>query len=140
MCRSITASNGFIGNGAGITFASGGRFTTKGNANFEILNSQLGTPGGTIGSDAFIKVTFADATIGNDLNAFIDNSDGAIGGVGGTVTLQVNGKLAVSGRINVFGTLTSTGSITAGQLSATNVNAPGIDVGGWRHYALHVPE
>lgn len=123
-------SNGFIGNGAGITFASGGTFTTKGNSNFEILNSMQGTPGGTIGSDAFIKITFADTTIGNDLNAFIDNSDGAIGGVGGTVTLQVNGKLAVSGRIDVFGTLTSTGSITAGQLSATNVNAPGINVGG----------
>jgi hypothetical protein len=123
-------SNGFIGNGAGITFALGGPFTTKGNSSFEILNSMQGTPGGTIGSDAFIKITFADTTIGNDLNAFIDNSDGAIGGVGGTVTLQVNGKLAVSGRIDVFGTLTSTGSITAGQLSATNVNAPGIDVGG----------
>ena len=120
---------GFIGSGAGITFSSGGTFTTTGNANFEILNSQLGTTGGTIGSDAFIKITFANATIGNDLNAFIDNSDGAIGGVGGTVTLQVNGKLAVTGRIDVFGALTSTGSITAGQLSATNVNAPGIDVG-----------
>jgi hypothetical protein len=121
--------NGFIGNGAGITFSSGGTFTTTGNANFEILNSQMGTPGGTIVSDAFIKVTFANATIGNDLNAFIDNSDGSIGGVGGTVTLQVNGKLSVTGRIDVFGTLTSTGSITAGQLSATDVNAPGIDVG-----------
>jgi len=120
---------GFIGTGAGITFSSGGTFATTGNANFEILNSQLGTTGGTIGSDAFIKITFANATIGNDLNAFIDNSDGAISGVGGTVTLQVNGKLAVTGRIDVFGALTSTGSITAGQLSATNVNAPGIDVG-----------
>ncbi len=122
--------NGFIGSGAGITFSSGGTLTTKGNANFEILNSQMGTAGGTIGSDAFINVTFANATIGADLNAFIDNSDGAIGGVGGTVTLQVNGTLAVSGRIDVFGTLTSTGNITAGELSATNINAPGIDVGG----------
>jgi len=121
--------NGFIGNGAGITFSSGGTFTTKANANFEILNSQMGTTGGTIGSDAFVKVTFANATIGNDLNAFIDNSDGSIGGAGGTVTLQVNGKLTVSGRIDIFGALTATGSITAGQLSATNVNAPGIDVG-----------
>jgi hypothetical protein len=121
---------GFIGSGAGITFSSGGTFMTKGNANFEILNSQQGTTGGKIGSDAFIKITLADVTIGTDLNAFIDNSDGSIGGTGGSVTLQVNGKLAVSGRINVFGTLTSTGSITAGQLSGTNVNAPGIDVGG----------
>jgi hypothetical protein len=122
--------NGFIGNGAGITFSSGGTLTTKSDTNFEILNSQQGTTGGKIGSDAFIKVTLADVNIGTDLNAFIDNSDGSIGGTGGSVTLQVNGKLAVSGRINVFGTLTSTGSITAGQLSGTNVNAPGIDVGG----------
>ncbi|MEY2575461.1 MAG: hypothetical protein QOF80_948 [Verrucomicrobiota bacterium] len=121
---------GFIGSGAGITFSSGGTFTTKGNANFEILNSQQGTTGGKIGSDAFIKVTLADVNIGTDLNAFIDNSDGSIGGTGGSVILQVNGQLAVSGRINVFGTLTSTGSITAGQLSGTNVNAPSIDVGG----------
>jgi hypothetical protein len=120
---------GFIGTGAGITFSSGGTFMTKGNANFEILNSQLGSTGGTIVSDAFIKVTFANATIGADLNAFIDNSNGAIGGVGGTVTLQINGKLAVTGRIDVLGTLNATGSITAGTLSATNVNAPGIDVG-----------
>ncbi|MEY2512128.1 MAG: hypothetical protein QOE26_2891 [Verrucomicrobiota bacterium] len=121
---------GFIGTGAGITFSVGGTLTTKSDTNFEILNSQQGTTGGKIGSDAFIKVTLADVTIGTDLNAFIDNSDGSIGGTGGSVTLQVNGKLAVSGRINVFGTLTSTGSITAGQLSGTNVNAPGIDVGG----------
>ncbi|MDP9098074.1 MAG: FecR domain-containing protein, partial [Verrucomicrobiota bacterium] len=94
---------GFIGSGAGITFSAGGTFTTTGNANFEILNSQSGTTGGTIVSDAFIKVTFANATIGADLNAFIDNSDGSIGGTGGSVTLQVNGKLAVSGRIDVFG-------------------------------------
>jgi hypothetical protein len=121
--------NGFIGAGAGLTFSSGGTFKTTGSANFEILNSQMGTPGGTIGSAAFVKVTFTNATIGADLNAFIDNSDGSIGGTGGTVTLQVNGTLAVTGRIDVFGGLTSAGNITAGQLSATNVNAPGIDVG-----------
>jgi hypothetical protein len=116
--------NGFIGNGAGVTFSSGGTLTTTGDANFEILNSQLGTPGGTIGSDAFVKVTFANATIGADLNAFIDNSDGAIGGTGGTVTLQVNGKLNVTGRLNVFGTLNSNSTITAGTLSVTNLTTP----------------
>ena len=45
-----------------------------------------------------------------------------------TVTLQINGKLAVAKRINVFGALTVTGAISAGQLSATNVNAPSIVV------------
>ncbi len=121
--------NGFIGTGAGLTFTVNGTLTTANDADFEILNSQLGTTGGTIGSDAIIKVTLADANIGNDLNAFVDNSDGKIGGAGGTVTLQINGKLAVTGRIDVWGTLTSTGTLTAGQLSGTNVNAPSISVG-----------
>ena len=115
---------GFIGNGAGITFSSGGTFTTKANANFEILNSQLGTQGGTIVSDAFVKVTLADANIGNDLNAFIDNTDGTIGGTGGQVTLQLTGKLTVTGRLNVFGTLNSNSTITAGTLSVTNLTTP----------------
>jgi hypothetical protein len=120
--------NGFIGNGAGMTFNVTGTLTTKGDANFTILNSMLGTPGGTINSNAFINVTLADTNVGRDLNAFIDNTDGNIGGAGGTVTLQINGKLMVSGRTNVFGTLTGTGTITTGQLSATDVNAPGISV------------
>jgi len=121
--------NGFIGNGAGMTFNVAGTLTTKSDANFTILNAMLGTPGGTIGSNAFINVTLADTTVGRDLNAFIDNTDANIGGVGGVVTLQINGKLAVNGRTNVFGTLNSTGTITTGQLSGTNVNAPGIAVG-----------
>jgi len=121
---------GFIGNGAGITFNVVGTTTVGGVATFSILNSMLGTPGGTIGSDAFINVTLADANIGT-LNAFIDNSDGRIGpaGNGGTVTLQINGNLAVTNRIDVLGNLTATGNISAGQLSATNVNSPAIAVG-----------
>ncbi|MEN3371225.1 MAG: hypothetical protein V7609_3368 [Verrucomicrobiota bacterium] len=121
---------GFIGAGAGIDFTVGGTFTTTSNANFTILNSDLaGGSGGTIASNAVIKLTLADTNIGKDLNAYINNSDGSIGGVGGTVTLQINGKLTVTGRIDVFGTLNSTGAITAGQLSGTNVIAPGIQVG-----------
>jgi hypothetical protein len=121
--------NGFIGNGAGLTFTVNGTTTITADADFEILNSQQGTTGGKIGSDAFIKVTLGDTNIGRDLNAFIDNSDGSIGGVGGTVTLQINGKLAVTGRIDVSGALNVTGTITANELSGTNVNAPSIAVG-----------
>lgn len=122
---------GFIGAGGNLNFAVSGTLTTNNDANFTILNSQLGTAGGTIGSAVALKLTLADTNIGNDLNLFIDNSDGMIGPTGdeGTATLQINGKLAVTGRINVFGALTSTGSITAGTLSGTNVNAPGINVG-----------
>jgi hypothetical protein len=122
---------GFIGNGAGMDFKVGGTFTTTSDASFTILNSDLAAgTGGTIGSSAFVKVTLADANIGRDLNAYINNSDGSIGGVGGSVSLQINGKLTVTGRVDVFGTLNSTGTITAGQLSGTNVIAPaGIQVG-----------
>jgi hypothetical protein len=120
----------FIGNGAGMDFKVGGAFTTTSDASFTILNSDLAAgSGGTIGSSAFVKVTLADANIGRDLNAYINNSDGSIVG-GGSVSLQINGKLAVTGRVDVFGTLNSTGTINAGQLSGTNVITPaGIQVG-----------
>lgn len=124
--------NGVVGTGAGITLAIGGTLTTKLDASFTILNSSF-SGAGMIVSNAFVKVTLADAIIGRDLIAYIDNTDGLIGGIGGlgggTLTLQINGKLTVTGRINVLGTLTSTGTIDTGQLSATNVLAPGINVG-----------
>src|SRR5205085_7279623 len=119
---------GFIGTGAGITFNVTGATMVGASANFSIINSRPGSPGGTIGSDAFIKVTMAGANFGT-LNAFIDNVGGLIGGAGGTVTLQINGQLTVTNRIDVLGTLTSTGAISAGQLSVTNVNAPSITIG-----------
>jgi hypothetical protein len=122
---------GFIGNGGSLTFNVNGTLTTTLDANFEILNSQMGTTGGTIGSATFITATLGNTSIGRDLNAFVDNADGSIGPAGDdwTVTLQINGTLSVTGRINVFGDLTSTGAVTAGQLSATNINAPSIAVG-----------
>jgi hypothetical protein len=122
---------GFIGNGGSLTFNVNGTLTTTLDANFEILNSQMGTTGGAIGSATFITATLGNTSIGRDLNAFVDNADGSIGPAGDdwTVTLQINGTLSVTGRINVFGDLTSTGAVTAGQLSATNINAPSIAVG-----------
>lgn len=123
---------GFIGNGGSVTFNVNGTLTTTGDANLEILNSQMGTPGGKIGTATFIKAAFGNTSIGGNLNVFVDNSDGSIGPGGNdwTVTLQINGTLAVnSGRINVFGDLTATGAVTAKELSATNINAPSIAVG-----------
>jgi mannose-6-phosphate isomerase-like protein (cupin superfamily) len=121
--------NGFIGNAAAINFTVGGTFNTTANANFTILNSQRGTPGGTIVSDAAIKLTLGNTTIGGGLNAFIDNADGKIGGTGGLVTLLINGNLSVTGRVNVNGALTVTDTLLAGTLSGTNVNSPGVVVG-----------
>jgi fibronectin-binding autotransporter adhesin len=123
--------NGFIGNGAAINFTVAGTFGTSGDSTFTILNSQAGTTGGTIGSAASINLTLGTTSIGGNLNAFIDNSDGSIGPTGneGTVTLQINGRLSVAGRIDVFGALNATGGITAGTLSATNVSAPSISAG-----------
>jgi FecR protein len=118
-------SGGFIGTGAGISYTGGGTTNVAGSASLTILNSA--TPG-TIGSDAFIKIILGDATIGANLFAFIENTDGKIGGAA-TVTLQINGKLAVANRIDVLGTLTGTGTITAGEFSVLTANAPGISVG-----------
>ncbi len=122
---------GLIGNGGLLTFNVNGTLTTTGDVNLEILNSQMGTTGGTIGSATFLSATLGNTSIGGDFNAFVDNSDGSIGPGGNdwTVTLQINGTLAVTGRINVFGALKSTGAVTAGQLSATDINAPSIAVG-----------
>jgi fibronectin-binding autotransporter adhesin len=122
---------GFIGTGGNLSFTVSGTFTAANDANFTILNSQLGTTGGTFASAIALRLTLADTNIGNNLNAFIDNSDGSIGPTGneGTVTLQVNGRLTVNGRINVFGTLNVTGGIMAGTLSATDVSAPSVSAG-----------
>jgi hypothetical protein len=115
---------GSIGTGGNINFTVSGTLTTASDANFEILNSQLGTTGGTIASDVALKLTLSDTNIGGNLNAFIDNTDGTIGGTGGQVTLQLTGKLTVTGRLNVFGTLNSNSTVTAGTLSVTNLITP----------------
>jgi len=120
---------GFIGTGAAMNFTVGGSFTTTSGANFTILNSQLGTVGGTIVSDAIIKLTLGNTNIGTGLNAYVDNADGSIGGTGGMVTLLINGNLVVTGRVNVNGALNVTDTLIAGTLSATNVNTPGALVG-----------
>ena len=127
----IDNRGGTIGNGAAITFGVAGTLSTSGGASFTILNSQLGGPGGTIGSNAFINLTLANTNIGGDLNAYINNLEGKIGGAGGTVTLQLNGTLAVTGRLNVFGTVNSTSTVNAGTLSTTNLITPAaVTVGG----------
>jgi hypothetical protein len=120
---------GFIGTGAGVTFTVNGATTVSGAATFSILNSQGGPGAGTIVSDALIKIILGDTTIGGNLNAFVQNPDGAIGGTGGTTTLQINGRLTVTNRIAVLGTLTATGTITAREFSVANANAPTISVG-----------
>jgi quercetin dioxygenase-like cupin family protein len=127
----IDNRTGLITSGGSITFNVNGTVTTGSDANIEILNSLPGTPGGKIGSATFINATLGSTSIGGDLNVFVDNSDGSIGPGGDdwTVTLKINGTLSVTGRINVYGDLTSTGAVTAGQLSATNINAPSIAVG-----------
>jgi mannose-6-phosphate isomerase-like protein (cupin superfamily) len=120
----IDNRNGTIGNGASINFGVTGMMSISGSASFTILNSDLGSPPGTIGSDAVISVNAANVNIGGNLDAYIDNSDGSIGGTGGRVILQISGALVVGGRVNVFGTLNTTGAIMAGTLSGTNVTTP----------------
>jgi len=118
---------GRIGNGGSITFGVTGALTTSSDANFRILNFQSGRPAGRITSPTFIKINLADATIGRDLNAYVNNLDAIIGPGGNdwTVTLDISGKLTVTRRLNVFGTVTSTGTVDVGTLSTTNLIAPG---------------
>lgn len=118
---------GRIGTGGSITFGVTGALNTSGDASFRILNFQSGMPDGTITSPTFIKINLADATIGRDLNAYVNNLDASIGPGGDdwTVSLDISGKLIVTGRLNVFGTVTSAGTVDAGTLSTTNLIAPG---------------
>src|SRR5207248_10112812 len=58
------SNQGFIGSRAGITLNVVGTTTIGAAANFTILNFLSGTTGGTIGSNAFINVTLADANFG----------------------------------------------------------------------------
>jgi hypothetical protein len=122
----IDNRGGFIANGGTISYTGGGTTNVRSSASFTILNA---SNAGTIASDAFVKIILGDTTIGQNLFAFIDNSDGKIGGTGGTVTLQINGRLTVTGRADVFGALTSTGAVTANTFSVTTSNAPSIAVG-----------
>jgi hypothetical protein len=123
----IDNRRGNIGNGANLNFRLTGTLTAAG-ADFIIRNSELGAPGGMIGSDASISLTLGNVNTGS-FNAYIDNTNGTIGGTGGGVTLQLNGNTVITNRFDVFGTVNATGTITAGQLSGTNVNAPSISVG-----------
>src|SRR4051812_6041672 len=124
--RSSIRRGEFSGAAARRSLNLSGTLAVANDASFTILNALGGTPGGSILSAASIKLTLRDTNIGHDLNAYIDNIDGKIGPSGdeGTVGVQINGNLAVTNRINIFGSLTVSGTITANQLSATNVLTP----------------
>lgn len=133
---------GRITNGGNIDFTVTGSLTTSDSASFLFLNSQLGQTGGTVSAPNHIAISTGDMTIGKDLLAYIDNSDGGIGpgGNDGTVTLNVNGKLSVTGRMAVFGATTATGTVSAGTIASTNINVGGAGIqagsGGITRFAI----
>jgi hypothetical protein len=72
---------------ANLTFNIGGAFTTTGDASFGISNSNDGSGGGMIGSDAMINVSAASISAGGALFANIFNLAG--GSIVGARTLTL---------------------------------------------------
>src|SRR5213079_2574365 len=106
-------NGGTIGTGGNISLTLDGNLSSNPSGGVTLLVSNPGAQiqtGGNIASDTFVNILLGDTTIGGSLTAFIDNSDGKIGGKGGSTTDQINGKLSVGARINVLGTLTTTSS------------------------------
>ena len=80
-------NGGTIDSSANLTFNIGGALTTTGDASFGISNSNDGSGGGTIGSDAVINVSAASVSTGGALFATIVNFGG--GAIGGNATIAV---------------------------------------------------
>lgn len=118
---------GRIGSGGNMKWSVGGAVTIRDSAEFLLLNSQAGSPRGTIGSAVSVDVSANQFTIGSSLNAYVDNSTGSIGPNGNdfTLTLRSVGAISVAGKMNVFGAVTAGGNVSAGTLASTNVNTPG---------------
>src|SRR5205823_8189523 len=79
-------NGGTIDSSANLTFNIGGALTTTGDASFGISNSNDGSGGGMIGSDAVINMTVNNVSIGGALSATIDNFGG--GTIGGNATIN----------------------------------------------------
>ncbi len=123
--RIDNTQGGKVGNGGNIDFTVAGSLNSSQDANFLFLNSGVGQIGGTVSTPNHIKISAGDMSVSNDLLAYIDNSNGSIGpgGNDGTLTLNVASKLSVGGRMAVLGATTVNGTVSAGTLASTNVNA-----------------
>ncbi|MDQ6810104.1 MAG: hypothetical protein M3Z64_11885 [Verrucomicrobiota bacterium] len=119
--------SGNITTGGNMTFGVTGDVNVNGAASFLVLNSQAGQPGGTIGSAVKVDLSANSFTVGQALNAYVDNSDGAIGQSGNDfiLTLRSTGAINVTGIMNVFGNVTAGGDVNAGTIAVTNVTTPG---------------
>ena len=109
-------NGGQIGAGGNITFDAKGAVTTINQAVFELLNN-----GGTISSDPVVYVHAASFNIGGVLLADIDNTNGSIGGAGGSLSLHSDGAITVGQGMWVLGTVTAGGDVTANKIASTDV-------------------
>ena len=105
---------------ANLTFNIGGALTTTGDASFGISNSNAGSGGGTIGSDAVINVSAASISAGGALFANIFNIGGSIVG-SAAVSFNLAGDLTTVGDANFLIDNSSGGTI--GGNTAINVDA-----------------
>jgi hypothetical protein len=72
-----------------------GVLTTSGDAIFQILNGDIVSGGGTIGSDAMINVAAANISTGGGLDVEIQNTNG--GQIGGNATINVSASTISAG-------------------------------------------
>ncbi|MFL6584023.1 MAG: FecR domain-containing protein [Chthoniobacterales bacterium] len=120
------SAGGRIGSGANIDWKVGGDVNVAGAAELTVVNSQPASFG-TIDSPIAVNIAANSFTIGGSLNAYVDNIGGMIGKSEDewTLTLNSTGPIKVGTLLNVFGTVTAGGDITAQTIALTNATTPG---------------
>jgi hypothetical protein len=132
----IDNSGGTIGGSANVTFNIGGAFTTTGDASFVVFNStNVGSGGGTIGSDATINVSAASIFTGGALFAEIFNSAGTPIVGNADINFDLTGDLTTMGDATFLISGGRIGSdavinVTANNLSTDTLDATIENIGG----------
>lgn len=117
---------GAITSGGNISFAVNGTVNVAGAAGFFVLNSLPGQRGGTIGSAITFDLRASSWTIGQSLNAYLENVDGIVGSSNDfTLNLRATNGFDVAGPMNVYGNVIAGTDINAATISITNATATG---------------
>ena len=106
-------NGGTIDSSANLTFNIGGALTTTGDASFGISNSNDGSGGGMIGSDAVINMTANNISIGGALFANIVNIGGSIVG-SADINFNLTGDLTTQRVLNFSSRITAVLAPSAG--------------------------
>ena len=129
MTAGVFNEGGTIDNGGNVSLSIGGTLSTNNQVYLVVRNTPRDGAGGSLGSVPVINLAAGNISLtGGGLYAFVDNRLGTIAGSGGeqgTVSVHSNGSIISQGEIDVLGSVTAGGDITAEFLSATNVSTPG---------------